>query len=782
MSARPSVEKEVFKIYDKWLHSYLSGDIETYSLYLDDQYHFIGSTGNEEFLDKKATISFFEATAEQLAGKTEIRNSKRTLETFGDLVFITELLDAYFLSGTEWNFYGRFRFTSVMRKSSEGWRFIYQHFSMPDSKAQEGETIGYDQISEENLKLREAIGRRTVELEQKSRELEIEAALERVRSRSMAMQQSEELAEVIQVVYDEFVGLNILVDHAGFILDYKERDDMHIWLADHQQGVPSEITIPYFDSPHWNSFVEAKSKGEDFFANLLNFEEKNKFYKGLMDLIPPMPEETVQNILKKPGLVISTVMLDNVGLYIENYSTTPFTDKENKTLMRFGKVFEQTYTRFRDLQKAEEQAREAQIEAALEKVRSRTMAMRHSDELAEASFLLDEQVRGLGMKTWGCAFNIFEENHSTEWFGNEAGVLNTYTVPREGIFKEYYQKHLEGETFYVKEFAGQNCIDHYEFMSGLPVIGDVLFKLKETNDGFPTFQIDHVAYFKYGYVLFITREHVPEWHEVFKRFAKVFEQTYTRFLDLQKAEAQTREAQVNLAVERVRAKALAMHKSEEILQVVNTLKNEIMGLNIPSVTAATIHLSEPDGKIRVWDLTSIDDERKELEISIDISYRKEDTHPNFFMREVWDRAEDYFVVIQGSDRYPHTVEWLVQNGYSEQAREFEAFIEATGIEQAYHPTVPLQKGRMSIDMLEEPTHEVESILKKMAQAFDITYKRFEDLQKAEAQTREAQIEAALEKVRSRSLAMQKSDELLAVIIELSAQLQQLNVRFDFVSF
>ena len=37
-----------------------------------------------------------------------------------------------------------------------------------------------------------------------------------------------------------------------------------------------------------------------------------------------------------------------------------------------SRVFEQTYTRFLDLQKAEAQAREAKIEAALERVRSRT--------------------------------------------------------------------------------------------------------------------------------------------------------------------------------------------------------------------------------------------------------------------------------------------------------------------------------------------------------------------------------------------------------------------------
>ena len=45
------------------------------------------------------------------------------------------------------------------------------------------------------------------------------------------------------------------------------------------------------------------------------------------------------------------------------------------------------------------------------------------------------------------------------------------------------------------------------------------------------------------------------------RFAKVFDLTYTRFNDLKQAEAQAREAKIEAALERVRAKAMAMHKS-----------------------------------------------------------------------------------------------------------------------------------------------------------------------------------------------------------------------------
>ncbi len=54
-------------------------------------------------------------------------------------------------------------------------------------------------------------------------------------------------------------------------------------------------------------------------------------------------------------------------------------------MIRFVRVFGQIYQRFLDLQKAEAQAREAQIEAALERVRSKTMAMQHSDELQDAA-------------------------------------------------------------------------------------------------------------------------------------------------------------------------------------------------------------------------------------------------------------------------------------------------------------------------------------------------------------------------------------------------------------
>src|SRR5206468_7652101 len=81
---------------------------------------------------------------------------------------------------------------------------------------------------------------------------------------------------------------------------------------------------------------------------------------------------------------------------------------------RFGKVFEQTYTRFLDLQKAEAQAREAKIEAALERVRSKTMAMHNSNDVGESVATMFAEFVHLGIQTNRCGILIFGEETTAE--------------------------------------------------------------------------------------------------------------------------------------------------------------------------------------------------------------------------------------------------------------------------------------------------------------------------------------------------------------------------------
>ncbi|MDZ7646441.1 MAG: hypothetical protein U5K54_04265 [Cytophagales bacterium] len=65
-----------------------------------------------------------------------------------------------------------------------------------------------------------------------------------------------------------------------------------------------------------------------------------------------------------------------------------------------------------------------------------------------------------------------------------------------------------------------------------------------------------------------------------ERFGKVFEQAYTRFLDLQKAEVQAREAQIEAALERVRGKAMAMHSSQDLADTIGTFYKQLEAFDL----------------------------------------------------------------------------------------------------------------------------------------------------------------------------------------------------------
>ncbi|MBC7826235.1 MAG: hypothetical protein H7122_00710, partial [Chitinophagaceae bacterium] len=610
------------------------------------------------------------------------------------------------------------------------------------------------------------------------REATIEAALERVRSRSMAMHKSEELKEIIQVVYEQFLHLNILVEHAGFIMDYKERDDMHIWLAD-QYNIPSQITIPYFDSPHWNSFIEAKEKGLDFFANHLGFEEKNKFYQGLFKLFPGVADEAKDYYFNSPGLAISTVLLENIGLYIENFSAIPYTDEENATLMRFGKVFQQTYTRFLDLQKAEAQAREAKIEAALEKVRSRTMGMQLSEELGDVATVLFKELNQLVENLWTCGFVLCERERPEDewWLSTETGFIPAFYLPNtSGVtHANIYQGWLNGESYHTEQLEGEALKEHYEWLMNIPVSRKIFEEMMADGFTLPTWRKLHCAYFSQGYLVIITQVPCPE-ELIFKRFAQVFDLTYTRFLDLQKAELQAREAKIEVALEKIRSRSLGMHRSVEIKDVVSILFEKLKELDLAFDGGAAIHLFTEGSRHAVIWVASPDLAEPTC---VNLPYDENAFESNPIITDVWNAKET------GEDIYNKFYSLEEKNTYFDYVFKHNDLITVPKLSrdfilQADSYTASFIAEKNSLLGANSWTRQLFSdndfiVLKRIARVFEQAYIRFLDLQKAEAQSRESQIEAALERVRSRTLAMQKSDELAETAAVLFKQLINLGI-------
>ena len=610
--------------------------------------------------------------------------------------------------------------------------------------------------------------------EAQAKEAQIELALERVRARTMAMQKSEELKEVIQLVYEQFVQLNIHIEHTGFIMDYKARDDMHIWLADKHE-IPTEITIPYFDSPHWNSFIEAKEKGMDFFANHLSFDEKNKFYKDLFKFFP-VPDESKEYYFGRPGLAISTVLLENVGLYIENFSGIPYTDEENATLMRFGKVFQQTYTRFLDLKKAEAQAREAQIELALERVRARTMAMHSSQDVGAAVETLYDELENLKTEATTCGIAII----------HETGQLETWTVTSRTAIKipgEKRQLHMGFLDVSMHPFllsiveASKNNLPDFSYdLEGESMIAF----FKAINDAvnysgnfdlaaLPPKIFNKFFFFREG-ALFVEslKELSAVSSQIFTRFAAVFGQTYQRYLDLKKAEAQAREAKIETALERVRARTMAMQRSEELSETSVVLFQQFNELGEDPDQLSIGIVNESEKVIEIWLSVQGNIMNKMFKAPID-----EPTVINKIYTAWKEKRKSVIIDISGDELEKY-------NRYRNSNVDFKEYNDVkneTGREETRRIiyTALFSKGLLSIATQEPRTEETIKLLERFASVFDGTYTRFLDLQKAEAQAHEAEIEVALEKVRSRSLAMHKTEELGEVVTVVVEKLRELNI-------
>jgi hypothetical protein len=271
----------------------------------------------------------------------------------------------------------------------------------------------------------------------------------------------------------------------------------------------------------------------------------------------------VQQAMRSFETVYLNVSFNSFGSFTFS-SFESLAEKEFDVLLRFAKVFDQTYTRFLDLQKAEAQAREANIEVGLERIRAKTMAMHKSEQLAETAKVFFEQFNLLGNIPDRMSIGIIDEASKkvelwvTDQSGNQVNNKYFFSLDERTSISKIYSAWKESKETVVVDLTGKNLEDWLQFVKEEAKLPIDETKIKGR-------RVQQAAFFAQGFLLFTT--HNPVADEIMKllmRFASVFEQAYTRFLDLQKAEAQAREAKIEAALERVRARTMAMQKSEEL--------------------------------------------------------------------------------------------------------------------------------------------------------------------------------------------------------------------------
>ena len=577
--------------------------------------------------------------------------------------------------------------------------------------------------------------------EAQAREAKIEAALEKVRAKAMGMHKSEEVGSVSDILFAELNKLDFDIRGCSIVVIDKLEDKMELWRA------RSTVSIKPFESTSLAKAMNIVKKYlPDFFPKFLNAVGTRKGQlieefsgKRRLQFINAVTEQytysnSEKSVLEKntPDTITTHFIFFKLG-YLVLLSERKLSDDDLSIAKRFIEVFSFAYSRFLDIKKAEAQAREAEIQLALERVRARTMAMQHSDELAETSFLLAQQVRELGIDAWGCAFHIYADNDEGdyEWFSNKDGYLPFYKTPRKNFFKRFYEKRQSGETLYVEEFKGKVCEKHYDFLLSLPVVGDALRELRDSGIPLPTSQIDHIAYFKHGYLLFVTYEHIPEAYDIFKRFAKEFEQTYTRFLDLQKSEAQAREAQIEAALERVRTTAMAMHKSEDLSSSVALVFSELDRLGFKTVRCGIGIFNDNSRKVNVWAASSDDKANTALLAGDEVL----EGHPLLEkIYDGWQNQYDFSYTLTGKeliDYYKYTITSNLPVEGPELLSE--------QLTQYFH-CVMFPAGGLFAFRDKAFSDEALKLMKRFADVFHLAFTRHLDLKQAEEQNKIIQAE------------------------------------------
>ncbi len=611
------------------------------------------------------------------------------------------------------------------------------------------------------------------------RDLEIEAALERVRSRTMAMQRSDELRDITKIVTQQIdeLGLDILWAYVYMVNEDKEELELHScssakYPIEHLRGRVGVWTSSFesvSEDPSQQSFLgdwksgethrraDVPSEGFDAWADSYK-EAFDIFGYSKEDLRPFVPDGLFQvEALMGPGFI-------GMG------GRKDFSDDDIKILLRFADVFRSAYTRFQDIQKAEEAAQEAKVETALERVRAAAMAMHKSEEISEVAAVMTEQMRVLGIQNFRrVVITLPDEDPDYIWIyaSSESG-----DSPIQGVRLRIgdHEKFVETDLTRPVQTRSQETYEGDEMHRMVALLIEAGWKYPKGERPTERFVTSYSS-FSGGDVGIVCYDAASESEYVLiDRFALVFDMAYRRFKDLKQAEAATKEAKVEAALERVRAAAMAMHKPDEISEVARVLCEQLHRLDFPDLNRAFISTHDPDPDYIRFYLSS----RKGESSYGMIRVRLEDLAS--IMGESgneWTRSPTTRRSVQWKKRdLEKTVQVFVEAGWRPDEDDVTPSVDLLIDNQRGFPG-----GAIQISTTEPLEEEFLLIQDRFASVFGMAYKRFEELTSAEARAVEARKEASVDRIRGEISTMRTAEDLERITPLMWKELKTLEVPF-----
>ncbi len=576
------------------------------------------------------------------------------------------------------------------------------------------------------MELKETIKKLKLELEQKNRELEIEVALEHLRAASMRMQKTNDLSDVVVVYFEQLKLLNIEFIQSWITIFHVEEGYVSVWFSP-LRGIhksPAHFKIP--SALFENTSIKSWKAGEPFsYISMSSKDQVDQFMQICDEITDTNYFMTTQNKLKLERFE----MLDANNKYgcISKSNIIEASEEEKAILLRFSKVFEQTYTRFLDLQKVEKQVKEAQIEAALEKVRTVALSLTSSEDMLDIAKVLYEQLFGLGFTHIRNAIidvhvdddNFIDYDYSAELKGTVTKMSYSDDPSLEEQFRQVVAS--KDELFEL-------------ILEGNELQGLIDMRLKNGEAEDPRLlEIDQLTYYMYSFgngAIGISNFGLLSSEEkaILKRFRNVFTFAYNRYSELAQKEAQAREVRLEAALEKVRSTALSLKKSDDMLEIAKELYVQLLGLGFDNIRNAIIDIHNDEDET-FWDY----DYSHEMSGTVTLMSYYDDPIIEEQVRQIESSNDAFFEIILEGQTLQDLIDVRRNNGEADDPR-------LLNIDQLSYNLYSFGNGAIGISNFGVLNNEEKDILKRFRNVFTFAYQRFIDLQEKEIRSQQLEEE------------------------------------------
>ena len=577
--------------------------------------------------------------------------------------------------------------------------------------------------------------KRNAELEQelaaKNHELSIETSLEKIRLEAMAMQKSEDLAKAVAIIFEELDKLNMGMLRCGIGILNKENRSVNAWTTiKSERNKPIQVSgdESLESHPLLQGTLNAWLEQEDY-SYVLAGEDLTDYYKtqAVANFTSPDFQSLLSANADTPQYFFFASFRAG-GLFA--FRETPFPDEAKTVMKRFADVFNLTYTRFNDIKQAETQARKAQIEASLERVRSSSLAMHKSEELKDVVKVLFENLTSLGIKNMDSVnINILHEGSKDFdlWIAApHQNYTTNFHLPyiNHPVANDFFEAKERGEILHKKTYAYNEKNEYFKYMFEnsdnryLPeerkklILNGAAYSVSAAISG-------HSSIFIHNYN---GKPLSDEDDEILIRFSQVFDQAYNRYLDLHKSEILVKEMVKQASIDRIRGQVASMRSTDDLKHIIPLMWQELSMLNVPFIRCGVFimdetesviraYLSSPDGQsLGVLNLPFYSDEVTARTVS---HWRRKE-----IFRHHWDKV-DFLQWMQS----------LVDTGQIQNIENFQGG-EAAPESLDLHG-IPFMQGMLYIGSNQPLTAYELNLVKALAEAFSVAYARYEDFSKLE---------------------------------------------------